>query len=112
MIVAWCRPRWTGCEAIDALAADEVFGPQRDDLAALWRELSRLEAQLARRLAAFDRSVEWSVDGAHSAAGWLVAKTRCATGEAQHRVKVARQTAHMPIAAAAWESGAVGSRHV
>ena len=36
--------------AIDALAAADVVGvSQRDELVALWRELTRLEAQFARR---------------------------------------------------------------
>jgi len=99
-------------DAIDGLAADEIAGSQGADVAALWRELSRLDAQLARRLVEFDRSMEWSVEGARSCAGWLAAHVRCATGEAQHRVKVARQVAAMPVARAAWEAGAVGTRHV
>ena len=83
--------------AVDALAAADVVGvSQRDELAALWRELTRLEAQFARRVAELDTSVEWSVDGSRSAAGWLVANLRLATGEAHHRVKVARQMAQMP----------------
>jgi Domain of unknown function (DUF222) len=99
--------------AIDALAAAEIVGSsQREDVAALWCELARLEAQVARRIAEFDRSVEWSVDGARSAAGWLVAKARAGSGEAHHRVKGARQIAEMPVAAGAWESGAISSRHV
>ena len=64
---------------------------QRDDLAELWREMARLEAQFARRVAELDTSVEWSLDGSRSAAGWLVANLRAASGEAHHRVKVARQ---------------------
>ena len=63
--------------AIDELAQAEVVGvSQRDDLVALWREMARLEAQFARRVAELDRSVEWSVDGSRSAAGWLIANLR------------------------------------
>jgi Domain of unknown function (DUF222) len=99
--------------AIDELAGAEIVGlSQREDLAALWCELARLEAQFARRLGEFDRSVEWSVDGARSAASWLIAKGRAGSGDAHHRVKVARQIAGMPVAWAAWESGAINSRHV
>ena len=85
---------------------------QRDDLVGLWREMARLEAQFARRVAELDASVEWSVDGSRSAAGWLVANLRVASGEAHHRVKVARQTAEMPITSAAWQEGRISSRHV
>ncbi len=99
--------------AIDAIAAADIVGiSQRDELTALWRELTRLDAQFARRVAELDTSVEWSVDGSRSAAGWLVANLRLATGEAHHRVKVARQTAQMPIANAAWQEGCINSRHV
>ena len=99
--------------AIDELAAAEIVGfSQREDVAALWCELARLDAQFARRVGALDRSVEWSADGARSAAGWLVAKARAGSGEAHHRVKVARQVAEMPVARAAWESGAISSGHV
>ena len=99
--------------AIDALAQADVVGVvQRDDLAELWREMARLEAQFARRLAELDTSVEWSVDGSRSAAGWLVANLRVASGEAHHRVKVARQAAQMPITTAAWQEGRISSRHV
>jgi hypothetical protein len=99
--------------AIDELACAEIVGlVQRDDLTVLWREMARLEAQFARRLAELDTSHEWSVDGSRSAAGWLVANVRAATGEAHHRVKVARQVAQMPLARKAWEQGQVSSRHV
>ncbi|HEX4491148.1 MAG TPA: DUF222 domain-containing protein [Acidimicrobiia bacterium] len=100
-------------EAIDELAAEDVDGlSQRAVLADLWRELARLDAQFARRLAELDVAAEWSVDGARSAAGWLAAHTRATSGEAHHRVKVARQIAAMPIARMAWERGAIGTSHV
>jgi hypothetical protein len=99
--------------AVDALAATDVVGvSQRDELTALWRELARLEAQVARRVAELDTSVEWSVDGSRSTAGWLVANLRMATGDAHHRVKVARQIAQMPDANAVWQEGRINSRHV
>ena len=74
--------------AIDELTAADIRGfAQRDDLAELWWELARLEAQFSRRLGEFDGSVEWAVDGSRSAAGWLVKNLRAAKGEAYHRVK-------------------------
>jgi hypothetical protein len=99
--------------AVDALAEAEFVGmPQRDELAAMWREMVRLDAQFARRVGELDTSVEWSVDGSRSAAGWLVANLRLASGEAHHRVRVARHSAQMPVATAAWEAGRINSRHV
>src|SRR3954451_3469090 len=98
---------------INGLARDDIVGvSQRDELAGLFRELTRLEAQVARRLAELDTSVEWSVDGSRSTAGWLVADVRLASGEAHHRVKVARQRAQMPDANAVWREGRITSRHV
>ncbi len=98
---------------IDALAAADVVGiSQRDEITALWREMARLDAQFARRVAELDTSVEWSVDGSRSAASWLVRNLRCATGEAHGRVRVARQVAQMPVANAAWQEGRISSRHV
>ncbi len=100
-------------DAVDELAAAKIVGcSQREDVAALWCELARLDAQFTRRVGEFDRAVEWAADGARSASGWLVAKCRAASGEAHHRVKVARQIAAMPVAWAAWEAGAISSRHV
>ena len=99
--------------AIDELTAADVRGlGQRDDVAELWWELARLEAQFSRRLGEFDLSVEWAVDGSRSAAGWLVKNVRAGKGEAYHRVKVARQTARMPSTRVAWEQGAISSGHV
>ncbi len=99
--------------AINALAAADIVGvSQRDELVSLWRELTRLEAQFTRRVGELDTSVEWSVDGSRSAAGWLVANMRLASGDAHHRVKVARQIAQMPDADAAWREGRINSRHV
>ena len=74
--------------------------------------MARLDAQFARRIAEFDTSVEWSVDGSRSAASWLVRNFRLATGEAHARVRVARQMAQMPVANAAWLEGRISSRHV
>ena len=100
-------------EAVDELAAEDVAGkPHAEVLVALWREMTRLDAQFARRLVELDRSCEWSIDGSRSTAGWLAARTRGGSGEAHHRVKVARQMAALPIATAAWEAGAIGSSHV
>jgi Domain of unknown function (DUF222) len=98
---------------IDALAAAEIVGvSQRENLGVMWREMARLDAQFARRIAELDASVEWSVDGSRSAASWLVRNFRLASGEAHHRVRVARRMAHMPTASGAWRAGRISSRHV
>src|SRR3982751_4718442 len=79
----------------------------RDDVLELERMRARLDAEASRRLRVFDRSGEWGVSGARSAAGFLVKHTRAARGEAHHRVRVAREVDALPATAAAWASGAV-----
>jgi len=97
----------------DGMPEVDVVGvSQRDEIAALWREKARIDAQFARRVAELDTSVEWSVDGSRSAASWLVRNLRLATGEAHHHVQVARQMTQMPIASAAWQAGRISGRHV
>ena len=67
---------------LDELAAQDVVGISlRDELLELERARARLDAEVARRLLAFDQSHDWSVDGSKSAAAYLVKHTRCASGE-------------------------------
>jgi hypothetical protein len=99
--------------AVDALAAEDIVGVSlRDDVLALERERARFDAEVARRLRAFDRSNEWSLDGSRSAAGFLLTHTRCARGEAYRRVKVARQADVLDATSAAWRAGDVTTGHV
>ena len=82
--------------ALDEVAAEAVAGrPLRDALLALDAARARLDAQVARRLHAFDASREWAAEGAHSAAAFLVARTRCARGDAHRYVRVARELAEL-----------------
>jgi hypothetical protein len=100
-------------EAIDELAAEDVTRASlRDDLLVLERARARLDAETSRRLRAFDRSGEWAISGARSVAGYLVSHTRAARGEANHRVRVARDIDELDATALAWASGAVTTRHV
>lgn len=84
----------------------------RDELLALDAARARLDAEAARRLRAFDASLEWAAEGSRSAAAFLVTHTRCARGEAHHRVRVAREIAELEVTARAWSEGAVTTRHV
>src|SRR5258708_27572466 len=101
-------------EAIDALAAGELcYGSvSGEELLALERARARLDAEVTRRLREFDRSCEWAVHGSRSAAAFLVAKTRCARGDAYRRVRVAREVEALEQTAAAWATGALTTRHV
>ncbi len=97
---------------LDALAAEHVRGgAQREELVLLERERVRLDAEIARRLAELDRSGEWAIDGARSTASWLVARTRCATRVAHHRVHVARQVEEMHLIKQSWRAGEITSDH-
>src|SRR4051812_17422179 len=101
------------CDALDELAAEDVTGGAlRDDPGEVGQARAPPAAETARRLRAFDRSCEWMVTGARSAAGFLVAKTRSSRGAAHHRVRVAREVDELPATASAWVSGAVTTRHV
>lgn len=100
-------------DMLDELAAEDVSaGSLRDDLLDLERARARLDAETSRRLRAFDRSGEWAVSGARSAAGYLVTHTRAARGEANHRVRMARDVGDLDATASAWAAGAVTTRHV
>jgi hypothetical protein len=99
--------------ALQALAAQDVTSlALRNELVILDAARARLESEVARRLRAFDRSHEWSLDGSQSAAAYLMRHTRCARGEAYQRVKVARQVDALEQTASAWASGVVTTRHV
>jgi hypothetical protein len=99
--------------ALDELASEEISGHSvRDDVLALEQARARLDAEVARRLREFDQSCEWSVDGSKSAAAFLQRHTRCASGEAHARVRVAREVAGLDDTVAAWSEGIVTTRHV
>ena len=100
-------------ETIDALAATDLgLGSLGEELLALERARARLDAEVARRLRAFDRSGEWSALGSRSAAAFLVTNTRCARGDAYRRVRVAREVEALEHTAGAWAAGELTTRHV
>jgi uncharacterized protein DUF222/HNH endonuclease len=78
----------------------------------LHRLRTRLDAQVARRLAAFDASREWELDGKRSAASWIAHAWRASTAAAQLEVKTARQAGEMPLVAQAWQTATIGTEHV
>ena len=98
---------------LDELATEDVsIGSLRDEMLELDRARARLDAEVSRRLRAFDRSCEWSVDGSRSAAAFLTTHTRCARVDAHQRVRVARQLEAVEETAAAWAAGVITTRHV
>jgi hypothetical protein len=98
--------------AVDALAAEELPWLLADDLIELQRLRSGLDAQIARRVRAFDRSKEWVLAGARTPGAWLQRECRMSSRDATAEVSVARQVDEMPAVADAWQSGAINSGHV
>jgi hypothetical protein len=90
-------------EAVDKLEFEEPG--DGSDLQCLIVLRNRLDAQISRRVAAFDARREWADDGCRSAAAWVTKHCRYRTTSARTLVRVARQVRHMPVVQAAWEAG-------
>jgi hypothetical protein len=76
------------------------------------RVAARLDAQVLRRVAEFDRRGECGVDGATSTQAWLRWRCRIGARDAAQRVAVARALDRdLPGVAAALADGAIGYRH-
>jgi hypothetical protein len=86
----------------------EVIGEQ---LIELFQERNRLDAEIQRRLARFDRAEGYAADRALSAQAWLRWKCRLSAGEASERVRVARQLPELEITASALAAGEISYRH-
>jgi uncharacterized protein DUF222 len=97
---------------VDTLAKAELPWLLEGDLVQLFLVRSQLEAEISRRVRAFDRSQEWALTGARSAAAWLQSACRMTGRDASRAVSVARQVEQMPAVADAWRSGAVHTEHV
>src|SRR5262245_28376945 len=96
---------------LDELAHADVAGlVSGDEIVRLEQASVRLDAQVARRLRAFDRSKEWSTES-RSVTGYVATKTRCSRREASLQVQVARQVDEMPHVADAWTAGAITTEH-
>ena len=70
-----------------------------------------LEAVFAQGLRRFDKSGEYTADGAVGLVGWLRWKCRLTAGAAIERVTIARQVDQLPKTSAAFASGALGYQH-
>src|SRR5499426_2783626 len=82
----------------------------RDDLHWMARQQRALEAMQARWLAELDRR---EVPAGEGATTWWVQENLCVTSNAAYAmVRVARQLEHLPLAAAAFRAGRIGSQHV
>jgi len=97
---------------IDDLAGDDLAAVDdavlADDLIESERQLARLQAEQARRIAEFDRRSLAGRDGASSTAAWLRWKTRCGVGAARWRVRTARRLETLPATRAGLAAGIFG----
>ncbi len=97
--------------AIAALETEEIVTVPRDEMLRLERLRIRFDAQVARRLGAFDATYEWAADNKKSLAHWL--RSYCNAGKSAYsRASVAKQVRSMPLVEAAWRAGRITSEHV
>ncbi len=80
-------------------------------LAAERRALDAHEAAWLKKVAAYDRSGDWSADGFLSAAGALRAACRMDHGVARSHIELARKLEALPKVAAAFGRGEISQRH-
>jgi hypothetical protein len=98
---------------IDELERDELASASlSEELRVMFHLKARYDAQVARRVSAFDRSVEWRSDQCRSAAGWLRTHCRLSDHEAHATVRRARHMGAMPWVAECWSAGAINTGHV
>ncbi len=83
-----------------------------DGIIELERLAAMLDAERSRRLVAFDRSAEWSVDGSRSAASWIAKRTNANKSEVARRIHVARMVDACALTQSVWAAGLVTTSHV
>jgi hypothetical protein len=99
--------RVLGEEEVGA-AGDAALGAQ---IRALWILLSRLQAQLSRRIAVFEERGAPARDGARSIRDWLRHRLRVDGTEAARQATVATAFATRPRAATAYLRGEISTDH-
>ena len=99
--------------ALDALAdADVATIRSGDALLAVQRELARFQAIVCRQAEAFDRSSEWTSDGAQNSAAWVTTRARIERSAARRHLRLGRALRAMDHVAAAFDAGVIGLDHV
>lgn len=96
---------------VDPAAVEDA--PLGEEIVELTRLAARLDAEILRRLASFDRRGGAAADGAVSTGAWLRARTRLSPAEAHSRITAARALGdRLPATAAAFAAGDVSFGHV
>lgn len=102
--------------ALDELALADVSGVPAAALGSEITELTslrnRLDAEISRRVEAFDRQGFCAADGAPSTQSWLRGRARLAPSAASVEVSNARGLRDLPATAAAWQVGEISAEHV
>ena len=100
-------------ESVALLALDDVGGRDLgDELVELCRLRSMLDAQISRRVRAFDARGD-AINGGHrSTAAWLMDHCRYRPADAYREVRVARAMRDLEAIRDLWESGRTTSQHI
>ncbi|HXM54671.1 MAG TPA: DUF222 domain-containing protein [Candidatus Dormibacteraeota bacterium] len=100
---------------LDGLAAEDLRSLSAVEQGRCIRNLlaqrNRMDAEISRRVAVFDRTGAYGVDGMHSAAAWLGREGHLAPNAASEQIRVARELVALPHVADAFAAGEVGFAH-
>jgi len=100
-------------ESIELLALDNVHDRDlSDELIELYQQRSRLDAQISRRVRAFDTRGDCVHGGHRTTASWLMDHCRRRPFDAYRDVRVARATDQLDLVRDAWVSGRTTTEHV
>ena len=70
---------------------------------------AELEYGLSTSVASFDQWGEWASDGAQTAVAWIDTSCHLPKGEARAQLRRGKALFELPVAAAAWAAGALGT---
>src|SRR5215472_1957852 len=103
-------------EAFDQLAREDALDlPSSllgEQIAGLFMLRSRMDAEITRRVAVFDRTQGFAAFDSHSTGAWLRSEVRVSPNAASEQVRVARQLDRLPEVGRAFAAGEVNLQHV
>jgi hypothetical protein len=100
-------------EAVDALIEiDPSLRCNREAVTFLERESQRLQYALSTSVNDFDQWGEWSSDGAKTATAWIDTVCHVPKSEAKAQLRRGKALPGLPVAAAAWRAGDIGTAQV
>ncbi|HET7487255.1 MAG TPA: DUF222 domain-containing protein, partial [Acidimicrobiales bacterium] len=91
----------------ELVGADPAALADEEAMVALWRELARMEAVVARASAAFEAAGGHQASGARSTPAWIAWRCKVARPTAARRVQLGRSLRHLPATEAAWVAGEI-----